>query len=271
MEERKLLRREILAGAGAVLAAAALEACSGGSGSRHPKASATTLTSSTTAAAPTTTISSSVPTSESGGPAVAVSHGPRNGNRVALTFHLGPHLDGQDPTLAHQLLDMAGQLQAPITVFAVGQWLSEHPDLVGSILGGGNELDNHTYTHPVLTELSAPAVASEITQCRDVLARLAPHEGRYFRPSGTSQATPLICAQAGAAGYPTVVDFDVDPLDYEDPGSDAVVRRVEAGVQPGSIVSMHFGHPGTIAALAPIVNNMRSRGLEPALVRNVLV
>ena len=113
-------------------------------------------------------------------------------------------------------------------------------------------------------------MASEITLCRDVLTRLAPSEGRYFRPSGTSQATPLILEQAGVAGYSTVVDFDVDPLDYTDPGADAVVQRVQAGAQPGSIVSMHFGHPGTVAAFPHIIGDLRGRGLEPALVRTLL-
>lgn len=189
---------------------------------------------------------------------------------VALTFHLGPHLADEDVALAHQLLSEASRLQAPITVFAVGQWLDQHRDLVPLILAGGNELDNHTYTHPVLTELPAGAVASEITRCRDALARLAPAQDRYFRPSGTSQATPLILEQAGLAGYRTVVDFDVDPLDYTDPGADQVVARVQAEAQPGSIVSMHFGHPGTVAAFPQIVDNLRARGLSPGLVRTLL-
>ena len=165
------------------------------------------------------------------GPATALTNGPRDRPMVALTFHLGPHLADEDVALAHQLLDDAGRLGAPITVFAVGRWLDQHRDLVPSILAGGNELDNHTYTHPVLTDLTAGAVASEITLCRDVLTRLAPSQGRYFRPSGTSQATPLILEQAGVAGYSTVVDFDVDPLDYTDPGADAVVAT-GAGRRP---------------------------------------
>ncbi|WP_250281594.1 MULTISPECIES: polysaccharide deacetylase family protein [unclassified Frankia] len=100
------------------------------------------------------------------------------------------------------------QPNVPITVFAAGQWPARYPDLAGLILQAGHELDNHTCTHPALTELPASQVSEEITACRDVLARLAPGEGRYFRPSGTSQATPLILTAAGAAGYRTVVDFD---------------------------------------------------------------
>jgi hypothetical protein len=34
-------------------------------------------------------------------------------------------------------------------------------------------------------------------------------------------------------------------------------------VQPGSIVSLHFGHQGTIDALPDILAVLRSRGLRP--------
>jgi peptidoglycan/xylan/chitin deacetylase (PgdA/CDA1 family) len=205
-----------------------------------------------------------------GGPATAVAHGPRDRPQVALTFHLGPHLAAEDLPLAHQLLADAHGHGAPITVFAVGQWLAQHADLAPLIIQDGNEVDNHTFTHPTLPGLPPAQVAAEIIGCRDVLARLAPTEGRYFRPSGTSEATPLILAQAGAAGYRTVVDFDVDPLDYTDPGVDAVVGRVKAGARAGSIVSLHFGHPGTVAALPRIIDNLRTAGLSPVLLRDLL-
>ncbi|MCM3883887.1 polysaccharide deacetylase family protein, partial [Frankia sp. R82] len=210
------------------------------------------------------------PNLQPGGPATAVTHGPRDRPQVALTFHLGPHETGQDLGLARQLLADAAELDVPITVFAVGQWLDAHRELVPEILAAGHEVANHTYTHPTLTALPADQVAAEIAGCRDVLARLTPAQGRYFRPSGTSTASPLILTEAGVAGYRTVVDFDVDPLDYTSPGADAVVARVRSGLQPGSIVSMHFGYPGTVAAFPRIAANLRAAGLTPVTVHDLL-
>ncbi len=269
-------RRRFLAGAGAVVAATGLAACAADGStpagpSPSPSVTAAGGTSAATASAATASAADpSGPGLVPGGSAVAVTNGPRDRPRVALTFHLGPHQTGQDLSLAHQLLADATRLAVPITVFAVGRWLDEHQDLVPAILGGGNELANHTYTHPTLTALPADQVAAEITGCRDVLARLAPTQGRYFRPSGTSTATPLILTEAGAAGYRTVVDFDVDPLDYTSPGTDAVVARVRAGTRPGSIVSMHFGYPGTVAAFPRIVANLHTAGLTPVAVHDLL-
>ncbi|CAO5170522.1 peptidoglycan-N-acetylglucosamine deacetylase [Frankia sp. AiPs1] len=262
------------------VAAAGLAACSdsspGSAAADHTAADHTpadhtaAATPSAVAPEPASTLAQAGPGLVPGGPATAVAHGPRDRARVALTFHLGPHEAGQDPVLARALLGEAARLGVPITIFAVGRWLDAHRDLVPDILAHGNEVANHTYTHPTLTALPGDQVAAEITGCREVLARLTPAQGRYFRPSGTSTATPLILAEAGAAGYRTVVDFDVDPLDYTAPGADAVVARVRAATQPGSIVSMHFGYPGTVAAFPRVVANLRVAGLAPVTVHDLL-
>jgi peptidoglycan/xylan/chitin deacetylase (PgdA/CDA1 family) len=113
-------------------------------------------------------------------------------------------------------------------------------------------------------------VEQEIRRCRAVLERLAGGGGRYFRPSGMTTPTTLVLATAGAAGYPLVVAFDVDPRDYADPGATAVAARVAAGLAPGSIVSLHTGHTGTVSALPHIVTAVRARGLEPVLLHRLL-
>ena len=86
------------------------------------------------------------------GPAAYVSHGPSDSGRVAFTFH-----GSGDLGLLHDLLAAAKRLSTPVTVFAVGSWLDQNPDVAGAILGGGHELANHTYTHPALGQVKAAA------------------------------------------------------------------------------------------------------------------
>ena len=76
--------------------------------------------------------------------------------------------------------------------------------------------------------------------------------------------------QAGAAGYPVVCGFDVDPRDYQDPGAALIEARVRQALRPGSIVSLHLGHAGTVTAFPTLVTDARARGLEPVLVRDLL-
>jgi len=254
-------RRAFLAAA----AAAALGACTGPDPTPSDRTSgAATAPTSPAGPAPAATPRPPAP-ARARGPARAVFSGPRTGRQVALTFH-----GSGDPALVRQLLDVAAQAGAPISVFVVGRWLEAHPDLAGRILAGGHELDNHTYTHPVLGQVPRPGVAAEIRRCRDVLTWLTGSGGRYFRPSGMTAPTPMVLAEAGAAGYPLVVGFDVDPHDYADPGADAIATRVTAALRAGSIVSLHTGHAGTVAALPRILTALRTRGLQPVTLRDLL-
>jgi peptidoglycan/xylan/chitin deacetylase (PgdA/CDA1 family) len=205
------------------------------------------------------------PTSPAGRPASYVPNGSRTATGVALTFHGSGNLG-----LANALLDQAKSLRAPITVFAVGTWLAADPAIGHRILSDGNELANHTFTHPDLGGLGASAVASEITRCADVLSQVQGNNGRWFRPSGLDRPTSLILQQAGIAGYPVSVGYDVDPLDYQDPGAAKIIARVQAGLQPGSIVSLHTGHAGTVQAFEPVVAAIRARGLRPVTVTQLL-
>ena len=61
-------------------------------------------------------------------------------------------------------------------------------------------------------------------------------------------------AAAGDAGYPMVAGWDVEPFDYRDPGADLVQQRVIDGLHGGAVVSLHFGHPGTVEALPAILD-----------------
>ena len=194
-----------------------------------------------------------------------VVHGPRNRAQVALTFH------GQGPvSLADALLAEAERAGARVTVLAVGTWLEQYPQMARRILGGGHDLGNHTWHHLDIVAMDASAAYAEIEGCALRLRALTGSAGRWFRPSQTQYATPLIEREARRAGYPTCVSYDVDSLDYTDPGPDAVVATVLGSVRPGSIISLHFGHPGTVTALPPIVHGLAKRKLRPVTVTELL-
>ena len=175
-------RRAFLAAAAATMAAACSDQAT-----RSDASASTTPTRPVPSTTPTTAGRvGGHATNVNGKLAKVVFSGPRTRHQVALTFHLSG-----DPTLVSRLLDTAAQAGVPISLFAVGRWLAEHPALVQRILSDGHELDNHTWSHPVLGRLRGPAVA-------------------------------------GAAGCPLVVAYGVDPRDYTDPGADAVTASVAA-------------------------------------------
>jgi len=267
-------RRFVLTG----LVAAALGSCrSSGSSSKAPAGGSTTLGiggvgSAPSTGAPTTAPSAPAPgtlpptsSAASVGPARYVAHGDRAIAKVALTFHASG-----DPALARQLLDVVARTAVPITVFGVGQWMAQHPDLVGRITHDGHELANHTLTHQAMGRLPEDQIDHEVAGCAEVLRSLTGSITAWFRPSGIDVPTDTILAHAGRAGYPVSVGYDVDSRDFQDPGTAAVQANVLDHVQPGSIVSLHFGHQGTIEAFGPIVDGLLARQLEPVTVSGLL-
>jgi peptidoglycan/xylan/chitin deacetylase (PgdA/CDA1 family) len=198
-----------------------------------------------------------------------VSAGARDRKQVALTFHVSG-----ERALAVRMLDLLHAHGTTITAFIVGSWLDANTDMTARFIDGGHELANHTYTHPTFPSLTRAAMTNEIAGCRDSLVRLAGTGGRFFRPSGTDNGTDTpavtVLDVARAAGYSTVVGFDVDPADYKDPGAKVIATRTIDAVLPGSIVSLHFGHQGTIDALPAIFSALDARGLQMVDVSTLL-
>jgi peptidoglycan/xylan/chitin deacetylase (PgdA/CDA1 family) len=194
-----------------------------------------------------------------------IEHGPRGRPQVALTFH------GQgEPAGAVALLTAAERVGARVTVLAVGSWLDTHPQMAGRILDGGHELGNHTQNHADIGAMDAAAATAEIEDCAARLHELTGSRGRWFRPSQARLTTPLVVALARKAGYPHLLSYDVDPLDYTDPGADQVRAAVAAQATAGSVVSLHFGHDGTVAALPGILDDLHRRGLRAVTTSELL-
>ncbi len=190
-------------------------------------------------------------------PTGEVAHADTDRREVALTFH-----GAGDETLARRVLTLLHDHGAAATVLAVGTWLRQYPDAGRIVVGLGHELGNHTWSHPDLAALDDDGVRVEIERCRDLIAAATGGPGAFFRPSQAQRATPLVRRAAAAAGYPTVLSYDVDSRDFTDPGTPAIRRNVSS-VRAGGVVSLHLGHPGTLDALPAVLDDLAGRGLRP--------
>jgi len=296
--EPRLTRRSLIAGAAVAAAALAVESCSssmksgtdaglaaqptvGTSATTSPVAAAGTTSAAATTGQATTapgvtsaevtnaalpsTMPSSTTVTTSAGPATFVDHGPPNSDMVALTFHLS----GQ-PAIVNELLDLLKKRGVTVTAFAVGTWITAHSSITQRLVADGHELGNHTEHHVDMGSLTPQQLRDEIVECGQALIPFIGSIGKWFRPSATVVPGPEILAAAGEAGYATSVGYDVDSLDFRDPGADAVVANVVSRVHPGAIISLHFGHRGTIAALPRILDHLTAVNLRPVTVGELL-
>jgi peptidoglycan/xylan/chitin deacetylase (PgdA/CDA1 family) len=262
-------RRAFIAAMSAV-GAGAVAACSKATRRAGPTGPQPSSTLTNPAPPPTTAASGRVAAGSPGvtvhhGPASYVASGPAASRGVALTFHTAG-----DPAIVGDLLDQAGRLGAKATFFVVGAWAAANPAMVERILAGGHELGNHTWSHIDLAALPPARMLEEIQRCADVLERQTGSIGRWFRPSQIDVPTAAILDQAGSVGYATSLGYDIDPLDYTDPGASLIESRVRAHLHGGAIVSLHTLYVGTSTAFTPIVATTRAVGLRPVTVSEVL-
>jgi peptidoglycan/xylan/chitin deacetylase (PgdA/CDA1 family) len=228
-------------------------ACSAPPTSTGPSAPAASPTSAGTAPSPGSALTSSPARPLNGEVERATSGRPE----VALTFHGAGDLD-----LARRVLGALHDRGAGVSVLAVGTWLQQYPDAARMVIDLGHELGNHTWAHRDIDALDQESARVEIERCRDLITTATGNPGAFFRPSQAQHATSAVRALAAAAGYPTVLSYDVDSRDFTDPGT-AAIRRNVAAATAGSVVSMHLGHPGTLAALPGLLDDLAARGLTP--------
>ncbi|MET8044048.1 polysaccharide deacetylase family protein [Micromonospora sp. NPDC005215] len=216
-----------------------------------------------------------------------VEHGPRAGNRVALTFDadmtdgmLGNLRAGRVKSYANlRILDLLEREQVPATFFLTGKWVQRYPDVTRRIAGNPRfELANHTYGHAAFTgdcyDLPSQPVdelAGDVAKTFEVIKPYGGRQTRYFRFPGLCHDAATLDALAPLGV--TVVDGDVVSGDPFATAWKPLVRAVLDHVRPGSVVIMHVTEANaamTDEALPHILEGLRERGLVPAPLSEVL-
>lgn len=197
-----------------------------------------------------------------------VSYGDRSGRPklIALTFDDGPY-----PVFTPLLLDTLGRLNVHATFFLIGRDAEEWPELSQRIEADGNEIADHTYTHPDLDKETDDQVRFEIRKGARVLYRLA-HDRAVFDlfrpPHGRFTVETVRVAQR--LGYKTILWND-DAGDWRQQVTvDGLERHLEAHATAPEIVLLHSGRLPTIQALPAIVERFRAAGYRFVTVGELL-
>jgi peptidoglycan/xylan/chitin deacetylase (PgdA/CDA1 family) len=185
---------------------------------------------------------------------------------LALTFD-----DGPGP-YTQQLVSVLNQMNAPATFFEVGAGEQYFSAGTREIVAGGYQIEDHTWSHPMMSQLSASDQRSQITsEAREITKFGAPYP-RLFRPpyGAWNNETLRILKQHRML----MVLWTVDTSDYRLPGSDSIVNTVVGGAKPGAIFLMHDAggnRAETIAALPKIITDLRARGYKLVTVPKLIL
>lgn len=168
---------------------------------------------------------------------------------VALTFD-----DGPGPYTA-RLLDTLKKNGARATFFMLGENVGAHRDIVRRMALEGQEVANHSWSHPDLTTLSSSEVRSQIQRTQKAVKDASGITPTLVRPPYGSTNKRV----EHAIGMPLVL-WSVDTLDwrYRD-----VARDTRVGVnepKSGGIVLFHDIHKPSVDSIPKVVDGLRKRG-----------
>lgn len=185
---------------------------------------------------------------------------------VALTFDDGPH-----KKYTTQILDILAKYNAKATFFIVGQNAEKNPEVISRMYKEGHELANHTFTHPLRTNV--PNLLKEIKQTDETIQKITGYAPTLFRPVEGQYSDAMIEA-ISKEGYKVVMwSWHLDTLDWKSPGTNRIVNTVLKGVKEGNIVLFHDGggnRKQTVEAMDSILAELEKQGYQFVTVSELL-
>jgi peptidoglycan/xylan/chitin deacetylase (PgdA/CDA1 family) len=184
---------------------------------------------------------------------------------IALTFDDGPY-----PVFTPLLLQELQALHVPATFFLIGRDAQQWPELTKRIAVAGNEVADHTLTHPDLDRETDAQVRTEILRGRDALWALVgdpairtmmrPPHGRY------TEATVRVAQQLGYS----VILWNDDSGDWRTLTPASIAEHVTDHATAPDIVLLHSGKLATVQAMPTVVARFRRAGYQFVTVGQLL-
>ena len=190
---------------------------------------------------------------------------------VALTFD-----DGPDKRWTPQILSVLEAFHVPGTFFVIGENGVANRSILEREVADGDEIGNHTYTHPNMAQETNTGINLELNATRRLVEAYTGHSIRLFRAPYFGDAEPTTADELGPAliaqqhGY-TVVGLHVDPGDWKVPGVPTIVNETFAQVaaatpdRSANVILLHDGggdRSQTIAALPAIISGLQRDGYQ---------
>src|SRR6202790_1179815 len=188
--------------------------------------------------------------------------------KVVLSFD-----DGPDPRWTPQILDVLKEKNVPAVFFVVGEEANQYPDILKREYADGNEIGNHTFTHPQFDQISKTEIKWQLNLTQRLIESTVGAKTILFRPPYGIDHQPEYAEEvsqlptAQDMGY-LIVGQRIDPDDWSTtdgknqmPAAD-IVQNVLRQLDKGNIILLHDGggeRAQTVAALPQIIGALRAR------------
>ncbi len=191
---------------------------------------------------------------------------------ACMTYGMEKKLqDGRSKSYFNKpVIDELIKEQVPATLFLTGLWAKNYPETTKSLAQNPLfEIGNHSYSHPAFTSgcFGLPYIKSsdkdqEFRLSQEILTKLTDKKPALFRfPGGCFGKDDLELAKKYNL---KIIGWNLASGDAFNTNAKSIIKRVENGIKPGSIIVMHMNGdidaPVTAEALPEIISYLRSNG-----------
>ena len=130
----------------------------------------------------------------------------------------------------------------------------ENVQKLKQIYEGGHEIGNHSYKHPMFSQISNEKMMEELYKTDKVIEDTLGIKTNLFRfPSGDYSKESV--KYINSLGY-KIIQWDVDSLDWKNTGEEFEYNRVYNNKKSGSIVLYHNNTNYTVTNLERIIKKL---------------
>jgi peptidoglycan-N-acetylglucosamine deacetylase len=184
---------------------------------------------------------------------------------VALTFD---HSWGNKFTPS--ILDTLQRNNLKVTFFIMGPWAQKYPEVAKRMVSDGHEIASHGYRHENYGDMSPDWVREDIQKAHGLIKDVTGVDATLIRPPNGHYSQKSLKV-ADELGYKTII-WNVDSLDWKNPGRDVIIERVMKRIKPGAIILMHASDTPvqTAEALPILLDRIKAEGYQIVTVGDLL-
>ena len=205
--------------------------------------------------------------------------------KLVLTYD-----DGPDPKYTREILDTLAYYHVPATFFVIGMEAENNIPLIKRILKEGDELGNHTFTHPDMSKVSKDRALLEMDATKLLIECITGRSLVMFRAPFNADSEPekneelVPVALSRTRNYITVGE-SMDPEDWQKGelknfNADTIFSRVKQEYKrnidngdSSNIILLHDGggdRSQTVLATGMIIRYFRAKGYTFTTVADLL-
>ncbi len=184
---------------------------------------------------------------------------------VALTFD---HSWGNKFTPS--ILDTLKQNNTKVTFFIMGPWAQKYQEVAKRMVADGHEIASHGYRHQNYGDMTREWVKEDIEKSHALIKEVTGVDAKLIRPPNGHYSQESLKV-TDELGYKTII-WNIDSLDWKNPGRDVIIERVMKRLKPGGIILMHASDTPvqTAEALPILLEKIKAQGYEIVTVGQLL-